>query len=210
MTALRRTQTQPPVYYVHSENDLDRLGVIGSYGLAAGYLSARSSGPGERVLWERVFRERWKDACATLADGLKELGVDGFAVVPCTRVNVMEEMCSVLRARGLRELPGLIMKTGSAVSFAGKDGSYIAKNTAIGLEQADLHQLQVLAVCDDFAETGKTLFGLHAASSLATSFANERVIVATPGISRWLANTQPSDRPKLGSKLAAGLPLERS
>lgn len=200
MTKLRHAQTQPPLYYVHSESDLAREGIDGSYGLAAGYLSARALEPLERDLWEKVFHKRWKDACFSLAEGLKETGVDAFAIVPCSRADVVEEMGRALRAGGVRELPGFITKANSTVSLAGKDGAYIGQNVFLRMGHEYLRDVKTLAVCDDFAETGKTLFGLHEALSRERALAHKQIVLAAVGVSAQLSDTSLSERHKLAAK----------
>jgi hypothetical protein len=171
---------------VHCEHDLAKNGIEGAYGLAAGYLSAKVLEPFQKTLWQDVFHRLWKKACRKLAEGLKDVEIDAFTIVPCSRANVMDEMRLALLAQGLREVPGLIAKPNASISFAGKDKFYIANNVTLVTEFANLGEVKRLAMCDDFVETGRTLFGLHAALAPKLTLKNQ-VVLASPGISSRVA-----------------------
>jgi hypothetical protein len=97
-------------------------------------------------------------------------------------------MRAALAAKGLREIPSFVTKSGPNVSFAGKDPSYISKNiSVIDSRKGYFDGVRAIALCDDFAESGRTLFGLHAALSLNPSLAGKRIVLATVGISGALA-----------------------
>ena len=181
MMTLRQTHTRPPIFYVHSERDLDRTDAASCYGLAAGYLSARELTPDQKEIWKDLFQRRWVDACLKLAEGLKLIQVDAVAIVPCSRADVVCGMRQAFSVVGLEELPNLIRKSNSSASFGGQSADYIAKNLSVHLNCGSLRRATKIAICDDFASTGRTLCGLHDALSRDPMFADRQILLAAVG-----------------------------
>ena len=184
---LRHTSSLPHIYYVHSERDLAEKGACRSFGLAAGYLSTRPLSFVQKNTWAQLFNRHWKTACATMAEGIREIGVDFFTIVPCSRSGVADSIRDALRVAGITELPELITKSDASVSFAGKNRAYIAQNSLIRRDFSTLGSSSKLVICDDFSETGNTLYGLNAAISSMFGVSSPEIILASVGISERLA-----------------------
>lgn len=179
------TDNFPPIIFAHSELELEVAGPRGAPGLSAGYLSARDLSDHDRAEWMRVFAEQWSEACDLLGGKLKGLNVDAFAVVPCSRPEVEDGIRRALAARGLVEIPGLIAKAGGGVSYAGKPADYLRENTKVDREA--IRGAKRIAICDDFSESGRTLYGLYAVLTGEFPDGNPGWVLASVGVSASVA-----------------------
>jgi hypothetical protein len=184
-TQIQDCSMRPSISFVHSEHDRIRSGADGAFGLSAGYLSTRVLSAPAREVWTELFSARWDEACSRLAEQLVRDGVDSFTLVPCSRQAVEEGLRKALCDHGLREWRGLIAKAAPDVSFAGRDLEFLVRNTRIR-SGIDIGATKV-AICDDYAETGRTLFGLYDVLRADPSLSHLEFVLAAVGVSESLA-----------------------
>jgi hypothetical protein len=185
----RKTNQQPHIYYANSEDDYSFGKETNCPGLSAGYINTKNLPNEQRGIWESVFNLMWDKTCLSFANQLSELGVDSFTIVPCSRLEVVEGIKNGFLNAGLIEVPNVITKRSSKVSYASKDSNYIANNSEINYNLIQQNKIEKIAVCDDYSDTGKTLRGLYEAMVLANEVnIHCEVFLCSIGISKILIN----------------------
>jgi hypothetical protein len=183
----RKTNHKPHIFYAHSEEDYQHGKERNCPGLSAGYLNVKKMPEDRKDIWETVFNLEWENVCYSLAIQLAELGVDSFTIVPCSRADVVAGIKNGFLKAGLSEVPDVILKKGSEVSYAGKDPDFITNNTEIDFKRFQNNTIKKLAVCDDYSESGKTLRGLYdAINSYNGTISPPEVVLCSIGISKTL------------------------
>jgi hypothetical protein len=185
---LKKTKHRPSIFFAHSENEYSN-GFEDEYpGLAAGFLSTKKLSSYQRNVWQKIFDNDWENICFSFASDLFLMGIRCFSIVPCSRVSVVEGIRNGFKKAELIEIENLIQKTDFDVSYANKDATYIKENTIIDYEKLRRKDIGRIAICDDYSESGKTLFGLH--STIIENYPTNKISVflCSIGISKALAN----------------------
>lgn len=186
MFMLRHSNTQPPIYYLHSESDLSVGDEILFGGLSSGFLDTKQLDSIMREKWEYIFKRYWQGACQSLAIELKNNRVDAFATVPSSRSSSVNGITAEFKNSGLIELPDLITKNDELFSFAAKDLDSIAQNISLNLKHKNLNGVSTIVLVDDYSETGKTLIGLYSILSSRKELAGKRILLSSVGIATQL------------------------
>lgn len=182
----RRTKHNPHIYFANSENDCKEGLETNCSGLSAGFLNTKNLTPQQRNIWQKIFDSNWEHVCYSFATDLYQMGIEIFAIVPCSRIDVVEGIRKGFTKAGILEMENLIRKTNSDVSYAGKDMKYITENTIVDYQIIKKKEAKRIAICDDYSDSGKTLLGLYS-TIINRIYANEiEVFLCSIGISKAL------------------------
>jgi len=188
LNKMKKTKTAPPIYYRHSEKDFIKGKELSVLGIASGMLGTKKLLNSEKRIWEKLITQNWDEFNYESGLYFKRSGIDAFSTVPCSRAFVRDSIVNGFNRAGLIQIKDLISKKNNSISFAGKDKKYVKESTIIDTTTIKDYRVKSIVICDDFTNSGKTLFGLHSllACKNFIKSQNIKLFLYSPGISNYL------------------------